>query len=137
EPTTSTRAILAPGPPRKLIWLCGEASSVPGSGDTVTGLTATTAFADAALGGGAGVGEAPPQPCAATAASSGARKPRRRSLLSSDTRASCQRRAAVGRSSGRTRALGGAHEGANRPRERASLVAHDRGVAGGGLDRSR
>ena len=35
-----TRATCVPGPPRKLIWLPGDASLLPGSGETVTGFAA-------------------------------------------------------------------------------------------------
>jgi hypothetical protein len=38
EPTTCTSETFVPAPPRKLIWVAGEASGVPGSGETVTAL---------------------------------------------------------------------------------------------------
>jgi coenzyme F420-reducing hydrogenase alpha subunit len=42
-----------PEPPRKLICVVGEASEVPGSGETVTGLTAAAAkFASRTVVGG-------------------------------------------------------------------------------------
>jgi hypothetical protein len=43
EPTTETCETVVAGPPRKLIWVVGEASPVPGSGETVIGLVAAAA----------------------------------------------------------------------------------------------
>ena len=38
EPTTRTFVTVVPAAPRKLIWVAGEASGVPGWGETATGL---------------------------------------------------------------------------------------------------
>src|SRR5580704_12172463 len=69
DPTTRTFATCVPVPPRKLIWVAGEASGVPGSGETVTALAA--AAATAALSSNATDAEeaASPQEESATASS--------------------------------------------------------------------
>src|SRR5437879_336175 len=40
DPATCTAETRVPGAPRKLIWVFGEASGVPGSGDSASGLAA-------------------------------------------------------------------------------------------------
>src|SRR5690242_11294257 len=51
EPLTTTPETVVPGPPRKLICVLGEASGVPGCGETATGLD--TAARAVEGGGGA------------------------------------------------------------------------------------
>ncbi len=75
EPTTLTFATVVPAPPRKLICVVGEASGVPGSGETVTGLAAAAAI-DASSPSAIDAGVAlPPQELSATASSAAASSP--------------------------------------------------------------
>ena len=69
EPATLTFATVVPAPPRKLICVVGDASGVPGSGETVTGLAAaaaTDAWSPSAIEAGVAL---PPQEPSATASS--------------------------------------------------------------------
>ena len=71
EPTTFTPETVVPGPPRKLIWVVGEASAVPGSGETVIEFTAaaSTLATRIVLGIAAVVGAEDPQALSVTATS--------------------------------------------------------------------
>ena len=80
-----------PAPPRKLIWVSGEASGVPGSGETVTGLAAAAAADELLASSTAGLAcEAPPQAPSAIAPAERGRAPRSASP-------GCSRAAAVAR----------------------------------------
>ena len=59
-----------PAAPRKLIWVAGEASGVPGSGETVTGFTAAALTADWVSMAAEPTNDAPPHAQTATALAS-------------------------------------------------------------------
>jgi hypothetical protein len=63
-----------PGPPRKLIWVVGEASAVPGSGETVMGFAAAAAASEAGTVFGGDPTLEEPQAPSARAASATARQ---------------------------------------------------------------